>query len=94
MDYCCRSIAFGAKGLIVYTAKSNGVVGRDVRCICPLYDIHGGGNAMRPHSMISFICLPSKKINKAGEPSKLLLMSWGAVIMSICCDGRAIKLLI
>ena len=28
MDYSCRSIAFGARELIVYSAKSNGVVGR------------------------------------------------------------------
>lgn len=31
MDYCCRSIAFGARILIVYTAKSNGIVGRHVK---------------------------------------------------------------
>lgn len=30
MDYGCRSIAFGARELIVHSAKSNGVVGRNV----------------------------------------------------------------
>jgi hypothetical protein len=30
MDYCCRSIAFGARKLIVHSAKSNGVACRDV----------------------------------------------------------------
>jgi len=30
MDYCCRSIAFGAREVIVQSAKSNGVVCRDV----------------------------------------------------------------
>jgi len=32
MDYRCRSIAFGARELIVHSAKSNGVVCRDVSC--------------------------------------------------------------
>lgn len=31
-DYGCRSIAFGARELIVHSAKSNGIVCRDVMC--------------------------------------------------------------
>jgi hypothetical protein len=35
MDYSYRSITFGARELIVYSAKSNGVVCRDVVRNCP-----------------------------------------------------------
>jgi hypothetical protein len=30
MDYCCRSIAFGAREFVFNSAKSNGVVCRNV----------------------------------------------------------------
>lgn len=32
---CCRSIAFGAREWVVHSARSNGVVGRNVICHCP-----------------------------------------------------------
>jgi hypothetical protein len=32
MYYSCRSIVFGARQLIIYSAKSNGVVSRNVKC--------------------------------------------------------------
>ena len=34
MDYSCCSIAFGARELVVHSAKSNGVVCRDVKRHC------------------------------------------------------------